>query len=257
MHPYNIADEVAGSVMMSEEVESNQEILLQCQICDSKTNHTILSQKEIGTGLDLLVKCECGNVEKRHIRPPKPIHIQFTLNDGPAAETAHIELDDDEYLSVGDIFQHNEMSWKIIGIDGTKQEKRESANVKSIINVACIRWDKIRIKVTMTEGEQSIADELFCEPDRLFVTGSMMTFKDKRWKIRAVNTAKGSSLRGKYEANRIKRLYLREPPAPKPRPKGEKERRQAWKEGRLGYNPNPIDPDDVKKSLSRKRKQHR
>ena len=242
---------------MSSNIDGESEVILSCQICNLETEHSILSRKELANGFDLLTKCECGHVDKMQIRAPKPIKIQFTLNDGPDAKTAQIELDNDEFLNVGDVFEHDERSWKIIGIENTGQEKVNSSPVNKIVNVACTRWDKIRIKVTMTEGEQSISDELLCEPDRLFVTGSMMTFRDKRWKIRAVNTSKGSSLRGKYEANRIKRLYLREPPAPKPRPKGERERRQAWKEGRLGYNPNPINPDDEKKGSSKIRKQRR
>jgi len=250
-------EEVGAPIMMSLKTDEDEEIVLTCQICDLDTTHSVLSKRELKNGLDLLVKCECGNVEKLHIRPPKPLYVKFTLNDGANAVSAQIELDDDEILSVDDIFEHDEKRWKVIGIENTRQEKSESCIAKEIVNVACIRWDKIRIKVTMTEGEKSISDEMFCDPDKPFVTGTIMTFKDKLWKIRAVNTSKGSSLRGRYEANRIKRLYLREPPAPKPKPKGEQERRQAWKEGRLGYNPDPINPDDENRSLSRKRKQRR
>ena len=54
-------------------------------------------------------------------------------------------------------------------------------------------------------------------------------------------------MKGTIEAQDIKRMYLHEPPKQEHfEPKTPRERRQAWKEGRLGYNPNPEVP---KKSL--------
>ena len=49
----------------------------------------------------------------------------------------------------------------------------------------------------------------------------------------------------------IKRMYLHEPPKPEHfAPRTPRERRQAWKEGRLGNNPNPIRPkEQVKKGV--------
>jgi len=80
---------------------------------------------------------------------------------------------------------------------------------------------------------------LLCEPERVFHTGAIMTHRGRKWRVRAVNSSSGSSLRGSYAASEIKRLYLQPPPEPPMAPQTGRERRQAWKEGRLGDNPDP------------------
>ena len=58
-------------------------------------------------------------------------------------------------------------------------------------------------------------------------------------------------------------MYLHEPPKQEYfEPKTPRERRQAWKEGRLGYNPNPEVPKEITKKRvrpqnKRKKKQPR
>ena len=69
-----------------------------------------------------------------------------------------------------------------------------------------------------------------------------MYFEGEEWRIRAIHTGAGRTMKGNVKAIDIKRIYLHEPIVEEilPVPKTERERRQAWKEGRLGYNPNPI-----------------
>ena len=75
-----------------------------------------------------------------------------------------------------------------------------------------------------------------------------MDLNGETWRIRAIHTGQVRTLRGTVEAPDIKRMYLHEPPNPEHfEPKTPRERRQAWKEGRLGFNPNPILPKEITK----------
>ena len=72
------------------------------------------SRKSRG-GTDYLLKCEeCGHVHTVQIRPPRPVTIPFILGEGAHSRVADIEIDDDEELHVGDIFEHDDASWKLI-----------------------------------------------------------------------------------------------------------------------------------------------
>jgi len=89
-----------------------------------------------------------------------------------------------------------------------------------------------------------------------------MDHNGETWRIRAIHTGTGRTLRGTVQAPDIKRMYLHEPPRPEYfAPRTPRERRQAWKEGKLGHNPNPIRPkEEIKKGVKpsfKKRKKPR
>jgi hypothetical protein len=90
-----------------------------------------------------------------------------------------------------------------------------------------------------------------------------MEHEGETWRIRAIHTGSGRTLRGTVHAPDIKRMYLHEPPKPEYfAPRTPRERRQAWKEGKLGHNPDPIRPKDeiksgVTPSFKRKKKPRR
>ena len=60
---------------------------------------------------------------------------------------------------------------------------------------------------------------------------------------------------GRVPAHDIKRIYLHEPPRIEENIHTPRERRQAWKEGRLGDNPNPIVPDAEKSGKPKQQRQ--
>jgi hypothetical protein len=100
----------------------------------------------------------------------------------------------------------------------------------------------------MTRGEESEADVLVVPEGTTYTAGHLIDLEGKTWRIRAIHTGRGRTLRGTVDAPDIKRMYLHEPPNPEHfEPRTPRERRQAWKEGRLGFNPNPILPKEITK----------
>ena len=87
--------------------------LADCPQCQDVV--TYYNQKEKrGLGEDILVKCEgCKAVHTIIIRPPKATSINATLSDGRESFNEEIEVDKDEEISVGDMFEHNEITWKV------------------------------------------------------------------------------------------------------------------------------------------------
>ena len=80
----------------------------QCSNCEDFTEHNVLRRVKKGEGEDLLIQClECNEVQTLHLRPGKPIKITSILSDGAESQTQTVESDDDEFISVGDVFDHS------------------------------------------------------------------------------------------------------------------------------------------------------
>ena len=223
-----------------------------CSVCDEMTGHEILKEKAKGDGFDYLLKCEdCANVHTLHIRPPAVIKVAFTLTDGPESETILLEVDEDEEFIVEDIFEQSDMMWKINQILVGEGRKSKYALAKDVKGINAIRTDMVRVKLTMTRGEESEADIIIVPQETTYTGGNLIDHNDSTWRIRAIHTGSGRTMKGTVKASDIKRMYLHEPPRPEHfAPRTPRERRQAWKEGRLGYNPDPERPvGDIKKGV--------
>ncbi|RJU89110.1 MAG: hypothetical protein DWC02_00380 [Candidatus Poseidoniales archaeon] len=231
------------------EIEELVENVTDCPGCGEACGHEVLREKKAGTGADYLLKCdECAHVHTVQMRPPRGINVPFLLSEGSQTVVVNIEIDDDEILVLGDIFEYAEASWEINRI-----ENKESNPVKKLValevgRVNAVRSDVVMVRLTLTRGEFSDSDAIFVERETIFRAGSIMDHGGEKWKIRAIHTGNGRTMTGRVVAHDIKRIYLHEPPRPEDEfiPRTPRERRQAWKEGKLGDNPNPILPDAEK-----------
>ena len=165
------------------------------------------------------------------------------LTEGPVSKIAHIDLDADELLTLGDIFEHGDANWRITLIEIDDDIRKHSVVAGKVRRVTALRADMVQVKLTMTKGEFSDSGVLVVPAEKSYSAGSILNYEGKDWNIRAIHSGEGRTLSGKMPAHQIRRIYLHEPPAPVPQPTTPRERRQAWKEGRLGYNPNPIGED--------------
>jgi uncharacterized Zn finger protein len=252
--------------MSDDENEFEDEEVLEnathCETCDEMTGHELLREKLVGQGRNLLLKCnECSLVSTFEIRPPKLIRVPFILTDGPNSQKITIDVDGDEEFRLGDVFEEDEKLWTInqILVSGERKAKRSISG--EVMRISALRTDMVRVKMTLTRGEQSDSEAILVEYGKTFTAGHLMDHNGETWRIRAIHTGEGRTMRGTVKVQDIKRMYLHEPPQPEHfEPKTPRERRQAWKEGRLGYNPNPVVPKEVTKKRvtpSNKRKKKR
>jgi uncharacterized Zn finger protein len=181
----------------------------ECPSCDEVTDHSIIKKTPRGGGEDFLVRCiTCSFVHKIMIRPPKPVMVKTTLSDGRESFGVEIEVDEDEEISVGDMFEHEERTWMVTRIDNNDSRPEKALSASKIFSMWATRSDKTIVGITMTSGEISESGKLECEPDRVFSCGAIIDFAESRWRIRAIHTGKGRTLTGSRVANEIRRIYL-------------------------------------------------
>ena len=107
--------------MDEDEVWEEEEVLdnaTLCPSCDEMTAHEILHEKKVGNGADFKVRCTaCDRVHTVVFRPPPPTNIPFILTDGPQSVRVVLVVDADEEFVVGDVFEEDEMLWRIHQIE--------------------------------------------------------------------------------------------------------------------------------------------
>ena len=184
----------------------------QCSNCEDFTEHNVLRRVRKGDGEDLLIQClECNEVQTLHLRPGKPIKITSILSDGAESQTQTVESDDDELISVDDVFDHSGILYRVTGIDDSDTRSQRSMVASDISTLWAVRCDKCIVRLTMTDGEESSSTSIECSPDKVFSCGSIMEIEGVRWRIRALHTGKGRTLRGKRAAIDLRRIYLHPP----------------------------------------------
>ena len=230
-----------------EEEEVFLENAVHCPVCDELTGHEILKEKAKGKGMDYLLKCiDCSKVHTVHLRPPPVVDIPFILTEGPSSSTSRLEIDADEMIELEDVFKDGDKLWKINQIELKNGKKAKRAEASLIARASALRCDMVRVKITMTRGEDSEADVLIVPEETKYTASKLIELEGHTWRIRAIHTGRGRTMRGTVDAPDIKRMYLHEPPNPEYfEPRTPRERRQAWKEGRLGFNPNPVLPKEI------------
>ena len=225
-----------------DEDEEVIENVVLCPRCGEECGHTVLRERPRGNGVDFLLKCDdCSKVHTIEFRTPPARTIAFMLTDGPESKVVHIDLDADEVLTEGDIFEHSDAQWRVNRIEDLEGKPRYKRGVDRITRVTALRSDLVRVKLTLTRGDDSEPDIITVPGEKLYSTGTIMTHEGERWRIRAIHSGTGRTLNGTMKASEIKRMYLHEPPSEEEfQPRTEQERRRAWQEGKLGYNPNPV-----------------
>jgi len=193
-------------------VEEDEGNHAHCPNCQDFSDHEILRRNNKGSGEDLLLKClNCDNVHKLEIRPPKPIFVKTTLSDGNQSTPTEVEVDDDEIISDGDLFEHNEITWQVTRIDDMGSNPKNDLLVNNISSMWAVRCDIAIVNTTSNFGESSISSKIECEPNRRFSCGSIIEIHGKRLRIRAIHTGKGRTLSGSRLAMEIRRIYLQPP----------------------------------------------
>ncbi len=180
-----------------------------CPTCEDLVEHEEIRRVDKGKGEDVLARClVCGNVHTILIRPPKLVLVKTTLSDGRDSQSAEIESDADEKISVGDIFEHEGATWRVTRMDSLESKAESHMVASEISSMWATRSDKAVVGITLTDGEFSESRKIECTPDRVFSCGSIMELGDGKWRIRAIHTGNGRTLTGSRNASEIRRIYL-------------------------------------------------
>lgn len=200
-------DENRGDVSTEDEGEKVGSAI--CPDCSTSTGHEVLRRTRRGEGDDVLSRCvECGRVHTIEIRPPRAVTVRATLSDGRDSEQGSIEVDEDEVISVGDFFEHADALWEVTRIDGDASQPQDTLGASEIRAMWAVRRDRAVVRMTLTDGESSTPSSIECEPDRVFSCGEVLEVEGRKWRIRALHTGRGRTLRGSRAARELRRVYL-------------------------------------------------
>ena len=188
------------------------EVNSECPQCVEDTLHEIIKRSEKGSGEDILIRCsECKKVHTVMLRPPKIVIVKTTLSDGRESQKVELEVDQDEEITQGDVFEHGGNYWTVTRLDDPFSRSQESLLATKILSMWATRSDKTVVGITMTDGEFSESSKLDCEPEKVFSCGSIIFVSGNKWRIRAIHTGKGRTLTGSRYAHEIRRIYLHVP----------------------------------------------
>ncbi len=192
--------------------DSPVEAIAICPECLGQSEHEVIRRNRKGKGEDFLVRClNCENVHTLQVRPPRAIQINTTLSDDRESVSAAIEVDDDETIAVGDLFEHGGMTWCVTRIDDSHSRPATSLGAIEINAMWATRTDRSIVRITMNHGEISKSTKIECESDRVFSCGSIMVVDGKNWRIRGLHTGRGRTLTGSRTAGEVRRIYLQPP----------------------------------------------
>ena len=86
---------------------------------------------------------------------------------------ATIDLDADEWLENNDVFEHDEMAWRITRLE-TEDGVVEAIEASNLIRAVALRQDMHRVKITKARGDISTPDVLIVEDGTQFKAGTIL-----------------------------------------------------------------------------------
>ena len=84
-----------------------------------------------------------------------------------------IDLDADEWLENNDVFEHDEMAWRITRLE-TEDGVVEAIEASNLIRAVALRQDMHRVKITKARGDISTPDVLIVEDGTQFKAGTIL-----------------------------------------------------------------------------------
>ena len=103
-------------------------------------------------------------------------------------------VDADEEFVVGDVFEEDEKLWKIHQIETNEERHTSSDTATNIARITALRTDMVRVKLTLTRGEDSTADVIVVPQETTFTGSHLMEHNGETWRIRAIHTGAGRTL---------------------------------------------------------------
>ena len=193
-------------------MEDGGEVMADCPQCLDEAIHEVVKKARRGKGEDCLVKClECGVFHTLLLRPPRAVMVKASLSHGSESFAIELEVDDDEKIAVGDVFEHDDRTWEVTRVDDANSRSEEIMLASEIGAIWAKRTDKTIIAITMNDGEVSDSTKMECDPDRRFSCGSIIQIDGRKWRIRGLHTGQGRTLTGSRTAREIRRIYLQLP----------------------------------------------
>ncbi len=187
-------------------------LYVECPSCREETLHRVIKGKigeKKGYIVDALVKCsKCGHKHSTVIRTEKSITIPVIVSELDSSRKAEIELQEGEFIDVGNEYILGRGTIKITAIE-TKGGRVKSSVAKDVATLWAMKFDRLKLKMSINKGSRTLARTIWALPDEEFFVGDVMRIKGVNVAIHSIKTKNGQIKSGGAEARDIVRLYAK------------------------------------------------
>ena len=183
-------------------------LYLDCEPCGDLTLHEVVHGKVSGKRLELTVRCqECSTISHQTHKETPTTEIRVVLSDGEQSQRTTLEIEVDEVLLVGDELVVDGIPVQVRGIEVVGEKRIEVAPAKDIVTLWVVRFDKVKVKFSITVGLRTKSAEEIATPDEEYTVGEMVTVKGISAVIHRIKTVDRNLQRGTVAARDIVRVY--------------------------------------------------
>lgn len=165
-----------------------------CPKCDQETLHKVLKGrlgKNKQLTLDCTIKCtECEFVHHMTITEKKLIQVPIIISTMGQSERKSIELHPDEELFVDQELIFDEKNIMVTSIE-VGAARKKMATAKNVTTLWAKRTDeegKIRVKLSIHKGPNTLSHDLLVLPDEEFFIGDILRIKNDNVAIYKIKT---------------------------------------------------------------------
>jgi uncharacterized Zn finger protein len=186
-------------------------LVLACETCGEVTHRVLKGRLTVATGtvFEGTVKCTgCGRIRKVVVRESTPVDVPLVVSWREESTRTTVPLGPDEVLSVGDRLDLPDGSVKVTSLE-VADRRVERAQAKDVTTIWAVRFDRVRIKVSVNMGPRTVAREIEAAPDEEFYVGDLVDVGPRQAVIHRIRTATRTLRRGGTRAEDIVRIYGR------------------------------------------------
>lgn len=186
----------------------NNFILIFCEVCQKKTRHTHVKVKESQNHIEGLFKClKCGNVTFTRIDVPKSIEIKVIHSVFDVSSKKTINVEEEREIRIGDEIKVDGRRCLVTSIEVSDGRRVEHALARNISTIWVKDIEKVRVKISINAGRETLSKEIICEPERDFCVGDILNVDNIVCKIHKIRIREKFVTRGCCKAKDIVRIY--------------------------------------------------
>ncbi|MGQ9582421.1 MAG: HVO_0476 family zinc finger protein [Thermoplasmatota archaeon] len=189
-------------------------VYLPCRECGREGLHEVLKgrarRRGGATRLDALVRCgSCGSVRRELVVEGGEREVRAVLSDQGSSVRRSIALDKGLRVSTGDELIVNGLRCVVTSIEASGARKRRAA-VPEIQTLWLKRFDRVRVKVSISIGRRTVARDFWALPEEELEIGDVLEVGSARVLVHALSVGGRILRRGAARARDVKRVYGRE-----------------------------------------------
>ncbi|RLF49657.1 MAG: hypothetical protein DRN20_01500 [Thermoplasmata archaeon] len=185
-------------------------IYTECPQCGESTKHKIL-RGNVGKKGDVFtgtVQCtRCGFVQKISVNLGSTVRVPVIISWMGESRRESVEFFEEEVIRAGDEFMVGDVPVIVTSIELEGQKRVKAAPASQIKTIWAKRFDKVRVKFSISRGSRTVSKNIFAVPDEEFAVGDLLDIDGIPVVIHKIKVAHGH--RDRARARDIVRVYAK------------------------------------------------